>query len=330
MKDNHRFNQNDDSYFSKKEHVQQKLFTAQTSTATNHSHSHRHLVNKKSKKQLQQQRNRSPLGSKKQPHDSTKLLSSQQQEKESICVINTTEKNNSHDKNYSAYRDDWINVGEKKKKSVLSSTTYEKTNSNNMSNRILHHDHKKPGNMNKNHENNMEKNVFIEDDDADDVDDDKTIVDDDDIFISTDLSSNNTSDLELGSPNLSSTETIVSPDDSFTIKKMDQQPSSHLTTHIKHWYSPFSTGLKIDMLPKYDDPLTKLDPIQLRRNDLPSFTRSHHYDQDKFHLLQSHPFISHSNKLNQHSSSLGVIGQQQQYTSHVQNSSKSNLYSLFI
>ncbi|CAO3621076.1 unnamed protein product [Cunninghamella blakesleeana] len=348
-----------DHCYSKKTHVQNKL-------STNH---HRHMV-KKSKKH----RNKSPVDSK-QSHTSIPLLSQQQEKQQESMnnVIKNENKNNVKkvDNDFLMYMDDWINVGEKKKKSMISSPTLmnEKNDTPKTDNddstdikcmNTTESNHVKPSNNNHHsildNTNINNKNVEVEESD----DDDKTIVDDE--FVAKDLSllsthekDTNEMESDIGSPNLSSTDTIISTDEHSTFIKKKNQPSS---SSNKNWYSPFSTGLTIDVLPENNDPLIKLDPMQWGKyndnnndNDH-SFTSSlinhfyHHHQQQqqhhhqynddhgKFHLLQYHPFVNHSNKLNQRSSSFGVIGQQNKQhnatSSHVQYSSKSNHYSLFI
>ncbi|KAI9277532.1 hypothetical protein BY458DRAFT_504359 [Sporodiniella umbellata] len=90
------------------------------------------------------------------------------------------------------------------------------------------------------------------------------------------------------------------------------------STKIQSWYSPFSTGLDLDILPKFTiDPLchykvnltppsSPLIPTVLHHQHLSSLPASHSIIE----LLENHPFISINQPHHQHQHTLGPIGDQ--------------------
>jgi hypothetical protein len=198
---------------------------------------------------------------------------------------------------------------------------------------------------------NISEKMELENGGGDSDDDDKTVVDGMELSKSPTTSDDET---ELHSPALSNSS---GPNNSTTTHHHHYFHHHHFHCHdhhqlepvIRNWYSPFSTGLDIDILPTRYDPLTLLDPMQLRKQDndeTHNSTRSSHYtnqhNYNNFSLLQNHPFISHppSNHFqsqHQHheqsatmtaSLSLGAIGQHSPSSSPVQ-TSKQRTYSLF-
>lgn len=87
---------------------------------------------------------------------------------------------------------------------------------------------------------------------------------------------------------------------------------------VKGWYSPFSTGLDLDILPKFTmDPLCQykinftppsspLIPnlLQQKQHQPPSSPK-----QSIIELLENHPFISTNHPLHHHQHTLGPIGE---------------------
>lgn len=110
---------------------------------------------------------------------------------------------------------------------------------------------------------------------------------------------------------------IISPD---TTPHQSEDETSNIRR--KGWYSPFSTGLDLDILPKFTmDPLCQykinftppsspLIPNLLEKNQhqQPSSPK-----QSRIELLENHPFISTTHSHHQHNT-LGPIGEKSKYS----------------
>ncbi|KAG0738360.1 hypothetical protein G6F62_003853 [Rhizopus arrhizus] len=110
---------------------------------------------------------------------------------------------------------------------------------------------------------------------------------------------------------------IISPD---TTPHQSEDETSNIRR--KGWYSPFSTGLDLDILPKFTmDPLCQykinftppsspLIPNLLEKNQhqQPSSPK-----QSRIELLENHPFISTTHSHHQHNT-LGPIGEKPKYS----------------
>ncbi|KAI8333916.1 hypothetical protein BC941DRAFT_433343 [Chlamydoabsidia padenii] len=235
-------------------------------------------------------------------------------------------------------KNDWINVGDKKKKDM---NTVQQPQEQQHS--ITYNDQ---------HciKNDKDTNIKMDTDDFDD--DDKTVVDDGDLLKLHTTPTTSDDEAELNSPGTSTTHHhhYFHHHHYHCHDHHHHHHHHHLEPVIRNWYSPFSTGLDIDILPARYDPLTLLDPMQLRKqqdtdnNDYYSrpYTvtpPSYQPFYDNFSLLQNHPFIGnqhHHEQLQQQqqqstttSLPLGAIGQHSPSSSPVK-TSKQRTYSLFI
>ncbi|SAL97759.1 hypothetical protein [Absidia glauca] len=245
-------------------------------------------------------------------------------------------------------KNDWINVGDKKKKDANTDTMESVQqqpiayDDGNCLEALKHHP---IDNID-----NITEKMELAHGAGDSDDDDKTVVEGMELLKSPTTSDDET---ELDSPALSNTS---GPNNSTTTTHHHHYFHHHhfhchdhhqLEPVIRNWYSPFSTGLDIDILPPRYDPLTLLDPMQLRKQDShethnSTLAHSSHYTNqhlyNNFSLLQNHPFISHppSNHLQSHHPQqsaimalpLGAIGQHSPSSSPVQ-TSQQRTYSLF-
>ncbi|CAO3596668.1 unnamed protein product [Absidia cylindrospora] len=268
------------------------------------------------KKMKKQQRQRSSsLKHTLEPSSHNNNKQQQQQQHSSPRVLQTTTAEDVH-----VESNDWISVGDNKKKKDGVQPP--------------------PPSTNLDHSNDHE----------DYDDDDKTMVDELDTttlkstLMETPTTSDDDESESLGSP------LLVNNNNS-----SNNNNSHHYEPVIRNWYSPFSTGLDLDILPR-EDPLVMLDPMQLRKyddryyqnnNNMTCKMEPRYQPCDNFSLLQNHPFIiNEQQRLRQQqqqhyhhhqtqplasSPPLGAIGQNSPPTSSspVQNSTR-HPFSLFI
>ncbi|KAI8092482.1 uncharacterized protein BX664DRAFT_327382 [Halteromyces radiatus] len=266
------------------------------------------------------------------------------------CTVDTPT-SNIVDPSY-ANTDDWVSVGEKKRKDTMEtffSQQQQQQQQQRLNQQEQHYHHQQQELLHNTDNSDKVSSDNLEEQDnncGDDDDSDKTIVEEDHIQLTGTTPTTSDDETDLGSPCFSSSDGVY-------------HQHQHLEPTIRNWYSPFSTGLDIDILPRHD-PLTQLDPMQLNKSNMMPYYpvynkpaahrtlpfrsthRLQHHHIDNFSLLQNHPFISHPHRIHAHqslshipsTSSLGVIGQHvpsspPSITKPVQNS-KSRRFSLFI